>query len=232
MEVVHAINPKEGMSYARAKVDGPPPPAAREQWLRLTLEEMRQFDGREGGRILLSVQGKILDVSEGRENYGPDGSYEVFAGRDITKNLAMYDIGEEFLDQPDFVPENEDTKESFDTWYESAEAGEGAAALVKGPLDRCPISGQEGSVCPITKLTGIQMSAKKEALADSGSSARGKKSMLSKKKGGGKDESFLDMVCPLHWTATQAKVLSVVYVVGITFGWFLRGQLNAVSLPA
>lgn len=85
--------------------------------LALTLDELRAFDGANGGRILLSLSGKIIDVTEGAASYGPGGSYHLFAGRDVTKNLALMDLSEDSLNQPDYVPVDEDGKKSLASWW-------------------------------------------------------------------------------------------------------------------
>merc|ERR1712018_1061839 len=100
--------PRSGQAYEDAKAEkrlkGKQEAASQEQ-LRLSLKELRHFDGTNGNRILVSLQGKIIDVSDGAESYGPGGSYHIFAGRDVTKCLALMDLSDEHLDQPDYVPE-------------------------------------------------------------------------------------------------------------------------------
>lgn len=85
--------------------------------MKLSLEELRKFDGRDGGRILMSLRGKIIDVTKGKESYGPGGSYSLFAGRDVTKSLALMNLSEDHLDQPGFTPDSADGKKSLDTWW-------------------------------------------------------------------------------------------------------------------
>merc|ERR1711920_958998 len=85
--------------------------------VKLTLAELQQFNGQYGGKIYLSLRGKIIDVTAGADSYGPNGSYSLFAGRDVTKNLALMDLSEESLNQPEFVPETEDAKRSLETWW-------------------------------------------------------------------------------------------------------------------
>merc|ERR1711879_1089548 len=53
--------------------------------IKLTLSELQAFDGKDGGKIFVSLSGKIIDVTEGAASYGPGGSYSLFAGRDVTK---------------------------------------------------------------------------------------------------------------------------------------------------
>jgi len=55
----------------------------------MTLEELSAFDGtQEGLPILLGINGKIYDVSKGKDYYGKDGGYHVMAGKDASRLLA------------------------------------------------------------------------------------------------------------------------------------------------
>jgi len=45
-----------------------------------TLEEIRGNDGSKNTPILIAIKGKVYDVSRGRQSYGPQGPYHVFAG--------------------------------------------------------------------------------------------------------------------------------------------------------
>lgn len=116
-DAAHEIAPRDGRAYEATRADkllGTPD--AKED-LRLTLAALRKFDGSDGSRILLSLQGKIIDVTAGAESYGPGGSYNLFAGHDVTRCLAMMDLGEASLDDLDFVPETEDSKKSLESWH-------------------------------------------------------------------------------------------------------------------
>ena len=42
----------------------------------------------ESGTILLSIFGRVYDVSQGQKYYGKNGKYHLFAGRDSTRALA------------------------------------------------------------------------------------------------------------------------------------------------
>jgi predicted heme/steroid binding protein len=54
-----------------------------------TEAELLEFgDGREGRPILISVFGRVYDVSAGSKFYGPNGAYGMFAGHDITYSLS------------------------------------------------------------------------------------------------------------------------------------------------
>lgn len=118
MDAAHQIAVLEG-EEAPVVAQGDPvsKPLDANGALRLTLKQLKKFDGKDGGRILLSLKGKILDVTSGAESYGPGGSYSLFGGRDVTKCLALMDLSPEFLDQPDYLPETEAGKKSLESWW-------------------------------------------------------------------------------------------------------------------
>jgi len=54
-----------------------------------TLEELWEYgNGHDDLPLLVSIFGRIYDISEGEKYYGPEGSYPLFAGHDITFALS------------------------------------------------------------------------------------------------------------------------------------------------
>ena len=55
----------------------------------MTAEDLSSFDGTaEGLPILLGINGKVYDVTKGKDYYGKEGGYHVMAGKDASRLLA------------------------------------------------------------------------------------------------------------------------------------------------
>ncbi|KAF8345080.1 cytochrome b5-like heme/steroid binding domain-containing protein [Amanita rubescens] len=88
-----------------------------------TPKTLAPFDGKDGGRILLAINGTVFDVTAGRSFYGPEGMYGNFAGRDASRGMAKQSFDLDMLtplDQPidkltDLVPSE---IENMKAWYE------------------------------------------------------------------------------------------------------------------
>ncbi|KAI0312371.1 cytochrome b5-like heme/steroid binding domain-containing protein [Amylostereum chailletii] len=62
-----------------------------------TPKTLEPYHGRDGGRILLAIDGTVFDVTAGRSFYGPDGMYGNFAGRDASRGMAKQSFDTEML---------------------------------------------------------------------------------------------------------------------------------------
>ncbi|VDL38969.1 unnamed protein product [Hymenolepis diminuta] len=85
-----------------------------------TIQELSQFDGTgPDGRILIAVNGNVFDVTNnGKEYYGKDGPYAIFAGRDASRSLTNFTTdlpqgGDEYDDLSDLTS---DQMKSLKEW--------------------------------------------------------------------------------------------------------------------
>ncbi|RDB21732.1 Damage response protein 1 [Hypsizygus marmoreus] len=62
-----------------------------------TPKTLEPFSGKDGGRILLAINGTVFDVTAGRNFYGPNGMYGNFAGRDASRGMAKQSFDLEML---------------------------------------------------------------------------------------------------------------------------------------
>lgn len=126
MQECYELNPQAGLSYGTAKdADGkplPPPRLPDEELLLLTLSELHGYTGVEGGRILISIAGELLDVSAGRDLYGPDCGYSLLAGHDVSRCLATMSLETSSLDDLDWKPDSEEDQQVLSTWREKLKA--------------------------------------------------------------------------------------------------------------
>ena len=86
------------------------PPAACRRLLAYT--------GRDISRpLLLAIKGRVLDVAEGEDYYGPEGPYKIMAGRDASKAFAMMSLKEEDA-HADLSGVPDEHRKILDDWYD------------------------------------------------------------------------------------------------------------------
>jgi len=89
-----------------------------------TVKQLAYFDGKkdkndEDKPVYLALNTTVFDVSEGRNFYGPDGPYEIFAGHECGVALAKMSFEAEHLDDFDGVQDlNFGEKAELDNWIE------------------------------------------------------------------------------------------------------------------
>jgi predicted heme/steroid binding protein len=66
-----------------------------------TLDELKEFDGENGKPIYIAILDEVYDVSDKRDFYGPGKSYALFAGRDVSRALALISFVTEDLESED-----------------------------------------------------------------------------------------------------------------------------------
>jgi len=117
------LNPVEGVNYAAAKSEQQAPaPIPEAEQCELCLEELHEFTGNNGGRILLSLAGELLDVSVGRDIYGPGCGYSLLAGHDATRCLATMSLDPAHLDDLAWTPETDGDRQALSQWQEKLKA--------------------------------------------------------------------------------------------------------------
>ena len=86
------------MFSSRWPSGSPDPVSPHQDMIDLALSELHGYTGASEGRILMSLAGEILDISAGRELYGPEGGYSLLAGHDVTRCLATMSLDPADLD--------------------------------------------------------------------------------------------------------------------------------------
>ncbi|CAE8741283.1 unnamed protein product, partial [Polarella glacialis] len=171
------LNPVKGKGYKAAKEDGtdvPPPPCAEQ--LELDLEQLQAFKGEGGVRILMSLAGELLEISEGRELYGPGGGYAMLAGHDVTRCLATMSLEADDLDDLSWKPETPEDEETLANWRNRLKAKYPVAGKLSVTESSAPSSSQglrkratassgaapavsaeaaDGGTCPISGKVGV-----------------------------------------------------------------------------
>jgi len=64
---------------------------------KFTLQELKQYDGRDGRPAYIAYKGKVYDVTDSYLWIGGDHQGQHEAGKDLTKEIALAPHGEEML---------------------------------------------------------------------------------------------------------------------------------------
>lgn len=74
-------------------------------------------------QILISILGRIYDVTKGSKFYGPGGTYQMFAGHDVTYALATGCRTDDCVDRLDYYHDNQSDDDDFGHGRGSEERG-------------------------------------------------------------------------------------------------------------
>lgn len=146
MQEIYEMSPASGVDYKSAKEQSSnlaaPSPCVPQ--LSLQLSELHNFSGaKDGDRILFSLDRELLDVTAGRELYGPGGGYALFAGHDVTRCLGTMDLDPELLDDCIWEPGSDEDRETLKQWKEKLKAKYPVAGILQSPSPMMPTGTQQ-----------------------------------------------------------------------------------------
>jgi len=75
------------------------PPLSGEPLGTINLETLNQYHCNNPDRRLISIFGKVYDVTSSDRSYGPDGAYKEYAGHDFTLAIAAHQTKDKWLDR-------------------------------------------------------------------------------------------------------------------------------------
>lgn len=81
-----------------------------------SLAELAEFDGLKSEKVYMAVKEQVFDVTSGKNFYGPNGPYCIFAGRDASVGLAKQSFSPE--DVSSTSPLSHSEKLNLDSWHE------------------------------------------------------------------------------------------------------------------
>lgn len=91
---------------------GPALPKSKQDMTSFALDDLRTTDD---PRLLVSILGRVYDLSADRKLFGKGGPYEMFVGHDGTYNLAMMTLKKKTLNKFDYTLDEED-KQTLADW--------------------------------------------------------------------------------------------------------------------
>eukprot|EP00483_Globobulimina_turgida_P002251 UN02253 len=110
---------------------------------KLTMDELKKFNGENNSRIFVSVCGRIFDLTKGRDFYGyPDGPYNCFAGGDASYMLGAMSLEKINKNKKDFEQDG-DHQITLSDWISRFRAKYPIVGHLEGYADLCPESWRE-----------------------------------------------------------------------------------------
>jgi len=224
MQECYELNPQAGLAFGTAKdADGKPVAPAiipDAELLQLTLSELHGYTGDNDGRIIMSLAGELLDVSAGREMYGPGCGYSILAGHDVTRCLATMSLEPDDLDDLDWTPTSEQDEAALGNWLEKLKAkypvagslkrddgSEATAAMTEGLRQR--------NLAPKTVASSEEADKAKSADQPAAPSPAVEKCPISGKEGVG---------CPMSMFGIDVKPKAKATPKAKTAGAFMKGK--------
>eukprot|EP00485_Elphidium_margaritaceum_P009809 CAMPEP_0202693716 /NCGR_PEP_ID=MMETSP1385-20130828/7762_1 /ASSEMBLY_ACC=CAM_ASM_000861 /TAXON_ID=933848 /ORGANISM="Elphidium margaritaceum" /LENGTH=324 /DNA_ID=CAMNT_0049349437 /DNA_START=6 /DNA_END=980 /DNA_ORIENTATION=+ len=110
---------------------------------KLTVETLKPYIGANNGRILVSVCGRIFDLTKARDFYGhPDGPYNCFAGSDASYMLGAMSLDKSNQNKKDFEQDG-DHQMTLSDWISRFRAKYPIVGRLDGFENLCPESWRE-----------------------------------------------------------------------------------------
>lgn len=82
-----------------------------------SVEELRNYDGRNGSPVYVGAKGIVFDMTAARDKYGPGGPYAVFAGRDASRALAKHSLDAKEAENPNISDLSSSELQALDDWF-------------------------------------------------------------------------------------------------------------------
>mmetsp|Transcript_160245 Transcript_160245/g.282685 ORF Transcript_160245/g.282685 Transcript_160245/m.282685 type:complete len:174 (+) Transcript_160245:72-593(+) len=101
---------------------------------RLTLEMLRQYNGKDLPLVYCSLRGRIYDVSTST-NFSPGGSYNFLAGADATLGMARMSYDKALLNSTSFTEVTQEEWQCVDGWVEYMDSKYKCVALLQEYVD-------------------------------------------------------------------------------------------------
>jgi membrane-associated progesterone receptor component len=122
----------------------------------MTLDQLSQYRGQDGSRILLSICGRIFDLTKGRDYYGVDGPYHCFTGADASFMLGAMSLTAEDRNKKAFEQDG-DHQITLSDWISRFRTKYPIVGRLQGFQDLCPESWREAGSDDQPSQTGAEM---------------------------------------------------------------------------
>jgi hypothetical protein len=212
----------------------------------------------DGGRVALSFDGRVFDVSSARDLFGPCGRYAALAGRDVTRCLGEMCLDVECLDDVGWEPDNSEEERQVVEWNQLLVARYPSAGCLRIQCrrttslasDASPEHGSsargvtppfatiaEEDVRPVSLNAVSASQTKKHAVPQVASGFMAGKSLIAvvekqrrqKALRGWPSDSPLASMCPLHADDATKRLVAVRTAISCIGGAVsLHRQLNAL----